>query len=156
MVVGVLYYLLQFFKSTLGAAAPWAVGGTLLAMYLYAARGGPQPRSAGRHRRQQPQAAGDLAHGARGAALHHSHRRADLVFDGRRDVARALGLLGRHGADRADADAAPLDRLLSWREDARRLAARLGFGGAGLQRRRPQHDRHRHLETGPAEILRLL
>ncbi|WOP14734.1 TRAP transporter permease [Ottowia sp. SB7-C50] len=38
MVVGVLYYALQFFKSTLGAAAPWAVGGTLLAMYLYALR----------------------------------------------------------------------------------------------------------------------
>ena len=38
VVVGVLYYLLQFFKSTLGAAAPWAVGGTLLAMYLYALR----------------------------------------------------------------------------------------------------------------------
>ena len=38
VVVGVLYYLLQFFKSTLGAAAPWAVGGTLLGMYLYALR----------------------------------------------------------------------------------------------------------------------
>jgi TRAP transporter 4TM/12TM fusion protein len=38
VVVGVLYYLLQFFKDTLGAAAPWAVGGTLLAMYLYALR----------------------------------------------------------------------------------------------------------------------
>ena len=34
-VVGALYYLLQFFKSALGAAAPWAVGGTLLALYLF-------------------------------------------------------------------------------------------------------------------------
>ena len=35
-VVGALYYLLQFFKGALGAAAPWAVGGTLLALYLVA------------------------------------------------------------------------------------------------------------------------
>ena len=35
-VCGLLYYLLEFFKSALGAAAPWAVGGTLLALYLYA------------------------------------------------------------------------------------------------------------------------
>jgi len=37
-VVGALYHLLQFFKSALGAAAPWAVGGTLLALYLVALR----------------------------------------------------------------------------------------------------------------------
>ena len=36
--VGALYYLLQFFKSALGAAAPWAVGGALLALYLVALR----------------------------------------------------------------------------------------------------------------------
>ena len=38
VVVGVLYYLLQFFKATLGAAAPWAVGATLLALYLVSLR----------------------------------------------------------------------------------------------------------------------
>ena len=36
--VGVLYYALQFFKAQLGSAAPWAVGGTLLALYLFSLR----------------------------------------------------------------------------------------------------------------------
>jgi TRAP transporter 4TM/12TM fusion protein len=36
VVVGVLYYLLSFLQAHLGAAAPWAVGGTVLALYLYA------------------------------------------------------------------------------------------------------------------------
>ena len=37
-VVGALYYLLQFFKGALGAAAPWAIAATLAALYVLALR----------------------------------------------------------------------------------------------------------------------
>jgi TRAP transporter 4TM/12TM fusion protein len=36
LVVAVLYYVLSFFKNTLGAAAPWAVGALVLALYMFA------------------------------------------------------------------------------------------------------------------------
>jgi TRAP-type uncharacterized transport system fused permease subunit len=110
VVVGALYYLLQFFKARWAPPRPgrsarscWPVPGGSCARRR-------QPRPAGGHRRRPPARAGNLAHGARRPALPDAHRHADLVPDGRGDVARAVGVLGDRRADRADADAAAADR----------------------------------------------
>ena len=81
-------------------APAWAIGAVMLgAVPVYGARGGALPRPAAGHRHRQPEGAGHLAHGQGRAAFPAAHRHADLVPDGRGDVAVAVGLLGHRGAD---------------------------------------------------------
>ena len=95
------------------------------------------------HRHRRPASARDLAGGQGGPALRAADRHADLVPDGRGDVAVALRVLGDRHADRADGDAAAADRLLPRHPDGPRVDERPRRRPAGLQRRLAQHDRHR-------------
>ena len=119
IVIAVLYWILDLTKRFLGNAAPWIVGGVVMAMYSSSVLGGgEEPRPARGHRHRESAGAGHLAGGQGGAALPAADRHADLVPDGRGDVAVAVGVLGDRDADRADGDAAAADRLLPRHEDA--------------------------------------
>ena len=114
IVMGVLYWVLEAAKRFMGDATPWVVGAIVLALYLFsvwAAAKSPDLPAGHRHRR--PASSRDLAGGQGGPALRAADRHADLVPDGRGDVAVALRVLGDRHADRADGDAAAADRFLS-------------------------------------------
>ena len=64
--------------------------------------GGGEPRPATGHRHRRPAPARDMARGPRRPALPAAGRHADLVPDGRGDVAVAVGLLGDRDAGRSD------------------------------------------------------
>ncbi len=91
------------------------------ALPLLGLGGVEEPRPAAGHRHRQPESAGNLAGGQGGPALRAADRHADLVPDGRGDVAVAVGVLGDRHADRADGDAAAADRFLPRHPDGPRV-----------------------------------
>ena len=105
----------------MGDATPWVVGAIVLALYLFsvwaAAKSPDLPPDIDI---DAPASARDLAGGQGGPALRAADRHADLVPDGRGDVAVALRVLGDRHADRADGDAAAADRFLPRHPDATR------------------------------------
>ncbi len=120
VVMGVLYWVLEAAKRVMGDATPWVVGAIVLALYLFSRLGRvEEPRPAAGHRHRPPESSRDLAGGQGGSPLRAADRHADLVPDGRGDVAVALGVLGDRHADRADGDAAAADRFLPRHPDGR-------------------------------------
>ena len=91
-------HLLAAGRNQRGCSAPPRRGRSAAvvgALYLFAVRqAAAVPRPAAGHRHRRPARARDLARGARRAALPAAGRRADLVPDGRGDVAVAVRVLG--------------------------------------------------------------